>query len=223
LQKKLLRFIQTGTFQKVGSNKTEQVDIRFVCATNRDPYTEVQEGRFREDLYYRLHVVPIELPPLRERGEDVLQIANHFLSEMASAEQRDFEGFSKDAVELLLSYSWPGNVRELQNVVQRTIVLNEGGVISANMLPIAKAAAAKNTEPVQPELEDQPINAADQIEGLQQKNTKIEPLWLVEKRAIEAAIEATDNNINKAAALLDVAPSTLYRKVQSWKKDQQAG
>jgi len=125
LQTKLLRFVQTGTFRKVGGDEERQVDVRFVCATNRDPLIEVQEGRFREDLYYRLHVVPIHLPPLRERGEDILEIAEGLLTRFAEEEGKRFSGFQEDARQVLLSYLWPGNVRELENVIRNAVVLND--------------------------------------------------------------------------------------------------
>ena len=127
LQKKLLRFIQTGTFRKVGSNTLEQVDVRFVCATNRDPLVEVREGRFREDLFYRLHVIPVRMPPLREtRGRRANDCANHFLQQFSSRESKQFDGFSHDAAEAIRRYPWPGNVRQLQNAMQQVVVLNEG-------------------------------------------------------------------------------------------------
>nr|MCU0790839.1 sigma-54 dependent transcriptional regulator [Nitratireductor sp.] len=115
LQAKLLRFLQTGTVQRVGSDKAIKVDVRIVCATNRNPLQEVQEGRFREDLYYRLFVVPVEMPALRDREGDVLKIAHSFLQTMAAEEGKRFEGFTADAEGMMLAYSWPGNVRELQN------------------------------------------------------------------------------------------------------------
>ena len=124
LQKKLLRFIQTGTFRKVGSNTLEKVDVRFVCATNRNPIVEVSEGRFREDLFYRLHVVPVHMPPLREREDDVLMIANHFLQHFSAQAGKQFEGFSEDAAAAIRRYPWPGNVRELQTALQQVVVLN---------------------------------------------------------------------------------------------------
>ncbi len=121
LQGKLLRFIQTGSFRKVGSSVTEQVDIRFVCATNRDPFAEVKAGRFREDLYYRLHVIPIELPPLRIRGNDVISIARHLLAEIAAEEGRPPPEIAPEAEALFAAYPWPGNVRELQNLLRRLL------------------------------------------------------------------------------------------------------
>jgi len=217
LQKKMLRFLQTGEFQKVGSNVTERVDVRFVCATNRDPLREVQEGRFREDLYYRLHVVPIELPPLKERGEDILILANDFLQTFRLREDKEFTSFSDEAREKLLSHQWPGNVREqwpgnvreLQNVIQNAVVLNQGSIIYDTMLPIT-AFPGGNQQKIETDASESPElpNSRGQW--------KIEPLWMVERRTIKDAIKKCGGNINKAAGLLEVAPSTIYRKRQSW-------
>ena len=222
LQKKLLRFIQTGTFRKVGSNTLEKVDVRFVCATNRDPIREVREGRFREDLFYRLHVVPVRMPPLRERDEDVLMIAKHFLEQFSVREGKGFEGFSPEAEEAIRRYPWPGNVRQLQNAMHQVVVLNQGGQVETSMLPEPVTTGHLDTEtPSGPAarpaaVENTPTAIASHIVRRQQ----IEPLWLTEKHAIESAIEACDGNVNQAAGLLEVAPSTLYRKLQSWKKRQ---
>ncbi|MDE1145239.1 MAG: sigma-54 dependent transcriptional regulator [Azospirillaceae bacterium] len=135
LQAKLLRFLQTGMVKKVGSEKAEAVDVRIVCATNRDPFTEVQAGRFREDLFYRLQVISIELPPLRDRGEDILLIAREFLTKYTQEERKSFTGFSEEAEEIMRTYAWPGNVRQLLNVVRNVVVLNDGAVIQPFMLP----------------------------------------------------------------------------------------
>ncbi|ACI97614.1 sigma-54-dependent transcriptional regulator [Rhodospirillum centenum] len=135
LQAKLLRFLQTGMVKKVGSEKLEPVDVRIVCATNRDPYAEVQAGRFREDLFYRLQVISIELPPLRDRGDDVLLIARQFLIRFNQEERKRFRGFSLEAERILRDYAWPGNVRQLHNVVRNVVVLNEGEEIQPFMLP----------------------------------------------------------------------------------------
>lgn len=135
LQAKLLRFLQTGLVKKVGSEKPEPVDVRIVCATNRDPYAEVEAGRFREDLFYRLQVISIELPPLRERGDDVLLIARHFLTKFGREERKDFKGFAPEAETILRNYAWPGNVRQLLNVVRNVVVLNDGDIIQPFMFP----------------------------------------------------------------------------------------
>ncbi|HYE51322.1 MAG TPA: sigma 54-interacting transcriptional regulator [Azospirillaceae bacterium] len=135
LQAKLLRFLQTGMVKKVGSEKTEPVDVRIVCATNRDPFAEVLAGRFREDLFYRLQVISIELPPLRDRGDDIILIARQFLARYSQEEKKPFKGFSPEAEEILRTYAWPGNVRQLLNVVRNVVVLNDGEVIQPFMLP----------------------------------------------------------------------------------------
>ncbi|WP_255856705.1 sigma-54 dependent transcriptional regulator [Bacterioplanoides sp. SCSIO 12839] len=231
LQTKLLRFIQTGSFQKVGSNKTERVDVRFICATNKDPLAEVKAGNFREDLYYRLHVIPIHLPPLRERGGDVSLILNQLLQQYAQEEQKQFSGFDNEAQASLLNYEWPGNVRQLQNVIRNIVVLNTGGVISPDMLP-----PPLNDVPI-PEMVPNPAlmnttsgsTGAMPASGISSESsslthqpqmsfqqTAIRPLWLVEKEVIEAAIDQCDGNIPKAAALLEVSASTIYRKRERW-------
>ncbi|MDP5054646.1 MAG: sigma-54 dependent transcriptional regulator [Congregibacter sp.] len=222
LQKKLLRFIQTGTFRKVGSNTLETVDVRFVCATNRDPLLEVREGRFREDLFYRLHVVPLRLPPLRERDRDIMMIARHFLEVYALQASKNFTSFSSAAEEQMLRYAWPGNVRQLQNVVQQAVVLNQGDRIELDMLALdIHQGLADNLGRSQSNRASLAAgnSGADQAESPRDELAKrraIEPLWMVEKRTIEAAITACDGNINRAAGLLEVAPSTLYRKRQAW-------
>ncbi|AXS40221.1 sigma-54 dependent transcriptional regulator [Breoghania sp. L-A4] len=137
LQSKLLRFLQTGRIQPVGSSEHKTVDVRVICATNRDPAQEVAAGRFREDLFYRLHVLPIHLPPLRERSGDVIDIATHFLHVYAREERKAFMSLSTEAQELLMSQPWPGNVRELQNVVRNAVVLNDGEVVTSAMLSLS--------------------------------------------------------------------------------------
>ncbi|MEZ9992042.1 sigma-54 interaction domain-containing protein, partial [Vibrio splendidus] len=204
LQTKLLRFIQTGTFQKVGSSKMKSVDVRFVCATNRDPWKEVQEGRFREDLYYRLYVIPLHLPPLRERGEDVIEIAYSLLGYMSVEEGKAFVRFAQEVLDRFNQYEWPGNVRQLQNVLRNVVVLNNGKEITLNMLP--------------PPL-NQPIENSLRLKEKQSEDITVKdifPLWITEKTAIEQAIKACDGNIPRAAGFLDVSPSTIYRKLQTW-------
>jgi two-component system repressor protein LuxO len=204
LQTKLLRFIQTGTFQKVGSSKMKSVDVRFVCATNRDPWKEVQEGRFREDLYYRLYVIPLHLPPLRERGEDVIEIAYSLLGYMSHEEGKNFVRFSPQVLDRFNEYEWPGNVRQLQNVLRNIVVLNNGKEITLEMLPPPlNQPLARSENRLFKELE--PVSVTD-----------IYPLWMTEKMAIEQAIKACDGNIPRAAGYLDVSPSTIYRKLQTW-------
>ncbi len=146
LQSKLLRFLQSSKYRMVGSQKTLSVDVRVICATNRDPFNEVKLGNFREDLFYRLFVIPIHLPPLREREHDVLHIAMHFLIKYAELEHKDFLYISHEASEIMLKYPWPGNVRELQNVIHSTVVLFEGPVITGEMLPANILKAVEDIE-----------------------------------------------------------------------------
>ncbi|NQX88374.1 MAG: sigma-54-dependent Fis family transcriptional regulator [Halioglobus sp.] len=220
LQKKLLRFIQTGTFRKVGSNVSQNGNMRFVCATNRDPLLEVREGRFREDLFYRLYVIPLRMPPLRERESDVLRIAKHFLQKFSAIEGRRFSEFSPDAVRAIQRYPWPGNVRQLQNAMQQVVVLHDATTVEHWMLPDtvtsgnleSGSARANNITPL-----NRHGKTSDNMAHTVRRE-QVEPLWLTEKKAVESAISACEGNINQAAGLLEVAPSTLYRKLQSWKK-----
>lgn len=206
LQAKLLRFIQTGEIVPVGSNTPIKVNVRFICATNRNPWEEVEAGRFREDLYYRLHVVPIHLPPLRDRGEDVLIIARHMLENYAQEEQKAFTEIRDDAQSRLLAHSWPGNVRELGNVIQSAVVLNEGPILTGDMLDrLMGPARRRQPEPM----------AATPPDGIVSTSI-IEPLETVERRVIERAIELCGGKVRLAAKRLEVNPSTLYRKLKDW-------
>ncbi len=203
LQGKLLRFIQTGSFVPVGGTKPLRTDVRFVCATNRDPLEEVRAGRFREDLYYRLHVVPVALPPLRERGEDVILLAEAFLARSAAEEGKRFARFAPDALALLRAHRWPGNVRELENAIRTAVVLHDAEEVSASMLPVTVHGGAA------PQLTAAGPRPADPAR-------RIRPLAEVEREAIEDAIRLCDGNIPRAAAFLGVSPSTLYRKREAW-------
>lgn len=218
LQSKLLRFIQTGTFQKVGGNKLEKIDIRIVCATNRDPLTEVREGRFREDLYYRLHVIPIALPALRERSDDILMLARHFLSDYAREEEKPFKGFTPEAEQKLVTHLWPGNVRELQNTIRTAVVLGNPPLVGPEQLTGLTTNALSTPAP-RPDVQPTEAEPEPQIPD---GDSEILPLWRVEKTAIESAIDRCDGNVPKAAALLEVSASTLYRKLQAWKQEENA-
>ncbi len=225
MQVKLLRFIQSGTFQPVGSSRTEKVDVRFVCATNRDPRKEIERGAFREDLFYRLYVVPIHMPPLRDRGDDILLIANYVLELTNEEEKKNFKGFSPEVEQVFRRYSWPGNVRQLQNVVHNTVILHEGEVIERHMLPEPvrsfmveaglTAPAGEPQDAAPSTVNGSPISAA----ALSQSRV-VRPLWQVEKEAILEALEQTDNNIPEAARLLEVNASTIYRRLQAWRSSE---
>ncbi|MEQ9689862.1 MAG: sigma-54 dependent transcriptional regulator [Bauldia litoralis] len=205
LQAKLLRFIQTGSFRRVGGNELKQVDVRIVSATNRDPFAEVEAGRFRADLFYRLHVLPIALPPLRDRGEDILPLAEAFLRRYAREEGRGFRSFDGEAAALIRACAWPGNVRQLQNVVRRIVVLHDGSEATAAMLP----PDLTGNVPLAPS----PVTA-----GVRPARTPdaIVPYRDQERLIIESALAAFDGNIPRAAAALEISASTIYRKRQTW-------
>ncbi|MEI6558948.1 MAG: sigma-54 dependent transcriptional regulator [Rhodospirillaceae bacterium] len=224
IQVKLLRFIQTGTVQAVGGSRTEKVDVRFVCATNRDPLAEVEAGRFREDLYYRLHVVPLHLPALRDREDDPVLIARHFLKEYSAEEGRSFIGFSPEVDAVIRDYDWPGNVRQLQNVVRNIVVLHDGQLVEPRMLPeplksrVDERKGAPAPVPAAAPATPPGRHPAAAAAGVPEAVT-IRPLWLVEKELIQLALRQCDDDVPKAATLLEISPSTIYRKLQQWKAE----
>lgn len=216
LQVKLLRFIQTGGFQKVGNSKIEKVDVRFICATNRDPWEEVEKGNFREDLYYRLHVIPVHLPPLKDRGADVAEIADHFLRVFAQEEGKQFQVFTEEAMAMISDYCWPGNVRQLQNVIRNIVVLHDGEIVEAGMIPpLAGAGGRTGVMPASASVGPASTQA--------DRPAKIRPLWQMEQELITEAINACDGNISRAAALLELSPSTVYRRLREAEEKAEAG
>jgi two-component system repressor protein LuxO len=202
LQAKLLRFVQTGGLRRVGGSETKHVDVRILSATNRDPFADVATGRLRADLFYRLHVLPIHLLPLRERREDILPLADAFLARFAAEEGRAFTGFEDEAVAMLQAHAWPGNVRQLANVIRRVVVLDDGITVSPTMLsePIRTTEAGTASR--------SPSDGSPQ--GL------VRPYHEQEQAILTQAIAAFDGNIARAAAALEISPSTIYRKLQSW-------
>ncbi|MGF1802337.1 sigma-54 dependent transcriptional regulator [Vibrio gigantis] len=250
MQKKLLRFLQTGTFTPLGGNREVKVDVRIICATNRDPLVEVEEGRFREDLYYRVHVVPIEMPPLRERGSDIVTLANHFLKLYAKQDKKKFKSIDKETQNLLKRYSWPGNVRQLQNIIRNIVVLNNETSVTKDMLPApinkvevtttsksvtpirasepTRTEAIKGTEsklpPITPEELEPPAATSEQDPMTPSFTTStgaIRPMWQIEREAIQHAINHCDGNVLNAAVLLELSPSTVYRKKQAWESEDE--
>lgn len=219
LQTKLLRFLQNFTFQKVGGSKLEETDIRIICATNRDPLEEIKAGRFREDLYYRLHVIPINMPPLRERGDDIIDIAQLLLLSFSREEEKRFKGFTDDAEDCLRRYSWPGNIRQLQNVIRSIVVLKDDEYVTEKMLPteilfgsMQKQSGQKQVAQRQSEVQEK------QSDNILYNRQLVRPLWMTEKEAIERAIAECGGNIPQAAEILEISPSTIYRKKLAWEK-----
>jgi two-component system response regulator HydG len=169
------------------------VDVRLVAATNKDLAAEVREGRFREDLYYRLKVVSVEMPPLRLRGADVTVLAEHFLRRFATENHRNLEGFTEPARTKLLGHRWPGNVRELENAIERAVVMSEGSRIEAEDLPFDAA---------------QPVQGPIRIPG----STMAE----IERHAILATLEATEGSTARAAELLDISIRTIQYRLAEY-------
>ena len=210
LQTKLLRFIQSSTVQPVGATRARSVDVRILCATNRNPQKEVAEGRFREDLFYRLHVVPLHLPPLRERGDDVNLIAQDALRRFAREEGKSFHGLSREVQDLFRTLEWRGNVRQLLNVLRNVVVLHDGPVVERDMLP---ADLARRTIPIDAAQRDAPPDPDAALAALVGRN-----LADLERGFIEATIAACDGSIPRAARMLEISPSTLYRKREAWER-----
>ena len=209
LQAKLLRVIQTGSLRRVGGSEEIALDIRFVAATNRDPLEEVRAGRFREDLFYRMHVLPIHLPPLRDRSGDIMPLAQSFLALYAREEGKTFTLFSQDAENMLRAYRWPGNVRQLQNIIRRLTVMYDGALVDVNHLP----DLLHSDEGYETELNQAISNLRDIGSTMAEY---VEPFWQQEKRIIEGALSHFNGNISRAAAALEISPSTIYRKRMSW-------
>ncbi len=192
-QVKLLRVLQERAFERVGGNETIEVDVRLVAATNRDLAEDVRQGRFREDLYYRLNVVHIEMPPLRLRGSDALVLADHFLRRFAQENKKRVEGFDDDARAKIVAHRWPGNVRELENAIERAVVLCEGSLVVGDDLPIDVAPAPKNSLRVP---------GATMAE--------------LERYAILTTLEATNGSTTKAAEMLDISVRTIQYRLHEY-------
>jgi DNA-binding NtrC family response regulator len=224
LQAKLLRFVQTGIFTKVGGSQPQKSDIRFISATNRDPLKEVEAGRFREDLYYRLYVMPLALPALRERGRDLLLVARHFLQQYAAEEGRQFDSFAPETERLLLEYPWPGNVRQLQNIVRQIVLLNDGTVVTPDMLPPPLGLPGVNIESLALAVPRGRSAAAAASTGAGATAADDSfSLIEMERALIELALAQSGGNVLQAAAALDISPSTLYRKREQFPPGDRPG
>ncbi len=205
LQVKILRVLQERSFQRVGGSEKVHVDVRIVAATNRDLQKEVEEGRFREDLYYRLNVVPIWLPPLRERREDIPLLARHFLNIYSLRNDKIFLDFHPEAVEVLINYGWPGNVRELENTIERLVVLSNDSQVKVKHLP----SHLQNVDRAIGWSRDQSLSSIA-------PEKEVFTLEQIEKQAIETALKKCEGNVLEAARRLKVGQATLYRKIRKF-------
>jgi len=186
----LLRVLQEKSFERVGGEETLEVDVRLIAATNRNLSHQIMESRFREDLYYRLNVIPITVPPLRERRDDIPLLAKHFLELHATANSKAVRGFSKEVMQVFLDYDWPGNVKELQNVVEHAVILAKGEVIEAG---------------------DLPQNIKDTFPRAKADTTSLKD---TERNLILQVLQQTKGNKYQAAKTLGITRSTLYGKLR---------
>jgi DNA-binding NtrC family response regulator len=191
LQSKLLRVLETSEFIKVGDTKTTKVNVRFIAATNRSIEQEVKDGKFREDLYYRLNVFTIELPPLRDRKSDIPLLIHHYISLFAAKTNKQIKGISKEAEELLKQADWKGNIRELKNVIERAVILEDSEYITPISLPYDLQSSFKGTE-------------------------NIYDLAVIEKQHIQKVLRHTNGNKAETARLLNIGLTTLYRKMEEY-------
>jgi two-component system response regulator PilR (NtrC family) len=201
-QVKLLRVMQEREFMRLGGMETIRVDVRIIAATNNDLHQMVEEGRFREDLYYRLHVINVFLPPLRDRKDDIPPLAQHFLEKYGEENNKREMELSADALDLLMEYDWPGNVRELENVIERAVVLGSGAVLGPDLIPEHVRSAPTFHIPkftVPPE-------------GISFKDV----ITNVEKRLIESTLEAAGGVQKRAAELLKIKPTTLNEMIKRY-------
>lgn len=204
LQAKLLRALQEGEVQRVGSDAPITVDVRVLAATNRDLRVEVAERRFREDLYFRLNVITIEVPPLRARAEDIPLLAAHFMERFAARNRKPLKGFSPQAMDVLLRYAWPGNVRELENAVERAVILSTGDLITERELPLA--------------LTDEHAPQVSAVESAAESTGSLAglPLEEVERRAIVETLRDAEDNKSEAARRLGITRATLHNKLKKY-------
>lgn len=198
LQPKLLRVLQERTYRRVGSDREEQADFRLICSTNRDPQEAIEAGMLREDLFYRINTVTVNVPPLRERNEDIQCLAEHFLRLFAEKYNRNVTGFSSDAYERMFEYSWPGNVRELQNVIERAVLLSKSEVVELDELPVKKAAVARTAKQ----------------DALLDDNMTLDE---IERAAVMRALERTGGNKQAAAELLGIYRPRIYNLMRKHK------
>lgn len=199
-QVKILRVLQERQFERVGGEKTINVDVRIITATNRNLAEEVKNGRFREDLFYRLNVVHIEVPPLRERKGDIELLSLEFLKQFNEEDGRKIEGFSTAARKALISYDWPGNIRELKNSIESSVVLAKGNII---------------------QLEDLPAQISESVPSSSVSIGLPTTMDDAEKKIITSMISYCSGNMSKAADLLQVGRKTLYRKISAWKGEDE--
>jgi len=202
-QAKVLRILQERKFERVGGNKTIEVDVRVIAATNKDLEKEIAAGNFREDLYYRLNVIPFHVPPLRERKADIPQLANHFLEYFCSKESRETKTLDEDAMLAIQNYSWPGNVRELKNLIERLVIMSPGNTITRNQLP--QSICDKSVPGP-----DAGVAVSLAADTFRIAKEEFEKEFLIQK------LEENDWNVSRTAEAIEIERSNLHRKIKSY-------
>jgi transcriptional regulator with PAS, ATPase and Fis domain len=213
MQVKLLRALQEGEFERVGGIKTTRVDVRLIAATNRDLQAEIEAGRFRKDLYYRLAVVPISLPALRERRSDIPMLARHFVEKYNRKLNKRIEDIADDAMVLLQAYPWPGNIRELENLIERVLLFADGPFITAKDLPdpVRQGAGVHASSPAAPPPSvEAPASEAGLKDIVRMKAAELE------KDLITKALEETGGNVTRAAKKLQISRKSLQTKMKEF-------
>ncbi len=209
LQAKLLRVLQEQVFYRIGATHSTSVDVRILSATNKDPLEAIKAGLFREDLYYRLNVVRMHMPALRDRREDIGPIGAKVLHELATLNQRSLQGIDLKALRAMERYHWPGNVRELRNVIEQIVVLNDGDRVTLEMLPehirLSRPVAAGVTPAIAVHGSDVPATSE-----------MIQPFWQTERDRIQNALDLCGGAVQEAARRLEISPATLYRKIEKY-------
>jgi two-component system nitrogen regulation response regulator NtrX len=203
-QAKVLRILQEHKFERVGGNKTIEVDVRVIAATNKDLEKEIAAGNFREDLYYRLNVIPFHVPPLRERKSDIPPLANHFLEYFCSKESRETKTLDKEALQAVMDYPWPGNVRELKNLIERLVIMSPGNTITLKQLP--QAICDRRPQVAIKEQTSISLTA----DTFRTAREEFEKEYLIRK------LEENDWNISRTAEIIEIERSNLHRKIKTY-------
>ena len=200
LQVKLLRVLQENEIRPVGDSKTKKIDVRIIAATSKNLEDEAKNGTFREDLFFRLNVMPIQLPPLKDRPEDIPILSQHFINRFNISLEKNIKGITPAAMSILLKYHWPGNVRELGNVIERAVVLAEEAILAPENFPL-DLGESQEREKVEDFFDGHSLKAAQKI---------------LEKRLIIKALEATNGNRTKAARILEISHPSLLSKIKAY-------
>jgi len=205
LQAKVLKVLEEQSFGRLGSTTLIKINVRIIAASNKDLKGAIREGTFREDLFYRLNVVPIHIPPMRDRHDDIIPLALAFIQELNQELHRSYSGISEEAAQVFMEYDWPGNVREMKNAIERIMALHQANEIQTEHIPL--------------EIRSHLMQPQDQTTGLHEQEQRSQTLQEMEERYIRHVLRITGNNKSKAAKILGIHPTSLFRKLKSMKKN----